>query len=279
MRIVKEEKIKALARRLIKQANIILPGDVFSSLNSAARKEKGLAADVLNICLDNADFAAKSKLPLCQDTGMAVFFVDIGESVFIEGDLNRALNSAVKEAYKINFLRKSVIKDPLFNRVNTKDNTPAIIHTRFVKGNKLKITFMPKGAGAENMSALAMLPPSAGKEGAVRFVLDTVKKAGANACPPMVIGVGIGGNFEECALLAKRALLRRIKSKHKNKNYAALEAELLKLANKLDVGPQGFGGKTTALGVFIEAAACHMAALPVAVNITCHSHRHAEGVL
>jgi len=205
--------------------------------------------------------------------------LEIGREVHVNGDIHAEINKGVKEGYAKNYLRASIVDDPVFERKNTGDNTPAVIHTKIVGGNKIKITLLPKGGGAENMSRLKMLTPSDGVNGVKDFVVETVKVADANPCPPVVVGVGIGGGFDRCAELAKAALLRPLGSKNKNKKYAALEAELLREINKLGIGPQGFGGKVTALAVHIEYEPCHMASLPVAVNIGCHSHRRAEAVL
>ena len=219
-------------------------------------------------------------MPICQDTGMACIFLDIGQDVhFIDGNLEEAINEGVRRGYKDGYLRKSIVKDPVLNRVNTKDNTPAIIYYNIVDGDKVKITVSPKGFGSENMSKIAMLKPSDGIEGVKKFILKTVEEAGPNPCPPMVVGVGIGGTFDKVALLAKKALLRPINERNKNEDYAKLEEELLKDINSLGIGPQGFGGLTTALGINIETYPTHIAGMPVAVNISCHVTRHKERVI
>ena len=251
-----------------------LPADILAAIKTAAKKEKGLPAKILNLCVKNAEIAKKELIPLCQDTGTAIIFAEVGEKLFIDGNLEEALQLGVKQGYKEGYLRKSIVADPLFTRANTKDNTPAITHITICKGDKLKLTLLLKGAGAENMSALKMFAPCSDIADIKKFILHTVKSAGAKACPPLVIGVGIGGNFEQCPLLAKKALTRAAGKSNKDKRYAALEQELLAAINALNIGPQGLGGKTTALAVNIEFAPCHMASLPVAVNIGCHSNRH-----
>jgi fumarate hydratase subunit alpha len=218
-------------------------------------------------------------MPICQDTGLAVVFVDLGQDAHVTGGaLDEAIDEGVRRGYTEGYLRKSVLGDPL-KRVNTKDNTPAVIHTRIVPGNKLKLWVVPKGGGSENMSKIAMLKPADGVEGVKKFVVESVRVASANPCPPIIVGVGIGGSFEQCAMNAKRALLREIGTKHPDEYYAALEAELLAGVNDLGVGPMGLGGRITALAVHIEAAPCHIASLPVAVNINCHAARHKTAVL
>jgi fumarate hydratase subunit alpha len=225
--------------------------------------------------LENHRLAAREQRPACQDTGLAVVFLELGQDVRIEGgDLVAAINEGVRRGYEKGYLRKSVVAEPLFERKNTRDNTPAIIHTSIVAGDKLKITLAPKGGGAENMSGVAMMIPAAGVEGVRKFVIEQVRKAGPNPCPPVVVGVGIGGNFEVAPLLAKKALVRPMGSRNPNPAYAALEDELLEAINKLGIGPQGLGGSTTALAVHVEYAPCHIASLPVAVNLNCHVSPH-----
>ena len=256
-----------------------LPADILAAIKTASKKETGLPAKILNLCVKNAEIAKKELIPLCQDTGTAIIFAEVGEKIFIDGNLEEALQLGVKQGYEEGYLRKSIVADPLFTRANTKDNTPAIVHISFCKGDKLKLTLLLKGAGAENMSALKMFAPCSDIADIKKFILHTVKSAGAKACPPLVIGVGIGGNFEQCPLLAKKALTRTAGKNNKDKRYAALELELLAAINALNIGPQGLGGKTTALAVNIEFAPCHMASLPVAVNIGCHSNRHITKIL
>jgi fumarate hydratase subunit alpha len=263
------------------EGNYDLPKDVFKAFDDAIDRETSpLGKSILEQCRKNADIAKNERVPICQDTGLSVFFVKLGEEVKVEGGLiSDAINEGVKRGYDEGYLRKSSLGDPLYNRVNTKDNTPAIIHLEIVPGDKIDITLAPKGGGAENMSRLAMLPPSAGEKGVFDFIVDTVVSAGGNPCPPTVIGVGIGGTFEKVAYLAKKALMREIGSKHADPKYAELEAKILKKINDSGVGPQGLGGNTTSFAVQIETHACHLASLPVAVNINCHAHRHSHKVL
>ncbi len=278
MRTVKASIISDTVSKLYLSCNYILPADVLAGIKKGLRSEKGLSKKNLEVLCDNAAIAVTDSIPLCQDTGLAIVFLKIGQEVRIEGDLAAAVNSGVAKAVKEGLLRSSVVKDP-FDRKNTGNNTPAIIHTEIVKGSRIEITVLAKGAGAENMSALKMLKPSEGKEGVEEFVLETVKNAGPNPCPPVIVGVGIGGNFETCALLAKKALLRKVGTSSGKKDIAKLEKGLLKKINKLKIGPSGLGGKTTALAVNIETLPCHIASLPVAVNIECHSHRHMSAVI
>jgi len=279
LREISADKITASVAALCARAAVNLPPDTLGCLKECKAREAASAKKIFDIYEQNAQAAACKKIPLCQDTGTAVIFLEIGRDAHIAGDVYAAVNKGVREGYTKNYLRASIVDEPVFERKNTGDNTPAVIHVKIVKGNKLKIILLPKGGGAENMSRLKMLTPADGVQGVKDFIVETVKLAGANPCPPVVVGVGIGGGFDGCAELAKYALTRPLGSKNKNKKYAALEAELLKLINKLGIGPQGFGGKTTALAVHVEYAPCHMASLPVAVNIGCHSHRRAEVVL
>ena len=243
-------------------------------------EEKPLARSILDKIVRNDELARERMVPMCQDTGMAVFRVKLGEEVRITGGLlEEAIQSGAAQGYCEGYLRKSVVADPLFDRVNTRDNTPAVIYYELVPGDRLDITFAPKGFGSENMSAVAMLKPADGVEGVINFVVETVKKAGPNPCPPMVVGVGIGGTFEKAAYLAKKALMRPLDVRNPDPYYAALEAELLERINALGIGPQGFGGLTTALGLNIEVLPTHIAGLPCAVNIGCHATRHAMEVL
>lgn len=262
-------------KKLFIDANMKLPCDVYNLICKFQNSEtNNTAKSVLNTLLDNVSAAEEINVPICQDTGMAVVFLKVGQDVhFVGGDITEAINNGVRAAYIDGLLRKSVVSDPL-NRINTKDNTPAIIHIEIIPGEKVEITAAPKGFGSENMSGVKMLVPAAGREGVVNAVLDIVKNAGSNPCPPMVIGVGIGGDFEQCALLSKKALCRSLETSNSNPFYAEMEEELLKKVNELGIGPQGFGGKTTALGVNIEYAPTHIAGLPVAVNIGCHVTRH-----
>lgn len=278
MREVKVGEIARAVKNLCIDANYYLPSDVTDALKEGYKKEESpIGEDVLLQILKNVEIAAQQKIPLCQDTGVAVFFIDLGQEVRITGgNLEDAVNKGVKEGYLKGYLRKSMVSDPLFKRTNTKDNTPSVIHIRIVPGNKIKIILAPKGAGAENMSMVAMLKPAEGVKGVKGFVVETVRKAGPNPCPPIIVGVGIGGNFEKAPCLAKRALLRRIGKHNPDAGYARLEDELLSKINSLGIGPQGLGGRVTALAVNIEWFPCHIASLPVAVNIQCHSARHKE---
>lgn len=278
MRQIKAALITKAVEDLFVKINLELAPDMISALKKAHKTEKDSGArSVLKVLLENASIAKKESIPICQDTGLAVIFAQIGQNVRISGgDLKSSVDQGVKQAVKKGYLRASVVNDPLI-RKNTEDNTPAILHTEIVPGNKIKLYLLAKGGGAENMSALKMLKPSDGIEGVKAFVIETVKKAGPSACPPMIVGVGIGGNFEKCAYLAKKALLRKTGANApREAHLKALESSLLKDINRLGIGPSGFGGKTTCLAVNIESAPCHIASLPVAVNIECHAHRHVE---
>lgn len=280
MRKIHSDQIIEAVKNLCIEANLVLPQDVKNALEKAEKEEISPAGkDVLNQLKENSKIAESKKRPLCQDTGTAVFFVEMGQEVCIEGSgLEDAINEGVRQGYTEGFLRKSVLGDPL-ERKNTGDNTPAIVHLKQVPGNKLKIKFAAKGGGAENMSRLAMLKPAQGVDGVKKFVIETVELAGANPCPPIVVGIGIGGNFEKSAILAKQALFRNLEEKNPAPFYADLEEELKNEINKLGIGPQGFGGTQTCLRVLIKTFPCHIASLPVAVNIQCHSARHGEIVI
>ena len=280
MRIINIKEITKTVKELSIEANYYLPDDIKEAIEKAEKNEKWpIANNILNKIIENSHIAAREKIPICQDTGMACVFVDIGQDVhIIGGNLEEAINEGVRQGYEEGFLRKSVVKDPL-HRVNTNDNTPALIYYNIVPGDKVKIMVSPKGFGSENMSRIAMLKPSDGLEGVKNFVLETVRIAGPNPCPPIVIGIGIGGNFDKVAYLAKKALLRYVNEKNVDEFYGNLEKELLKEVNKIGIGPQGFGGKTTALALNIETYPTHIAGLPVAVNINCHATRHKERVL
>ncbi len=270
------ETVKALCI----EANKILPSSVVSAINKAKKIETDvLGKEIMCDIVKNIDAAKRLNIPVCQDTGMAIVFLEIGQDVhLVGGNLYDAVNNGVREGYIEGLLRKSVVSDPL-NRVNTNDNTPAVIHTKIVEGDKVTITVAPKGFGSENMSGIRMLTPAAGREGVINAVLDIVKNAGSNPCPPMVIGVGVGGDFEQCAYISKLAVCRELGTKNHNPYYADLEAELLEKINKLGIGPQGFGGDTTALSVNVEYAPTHIAGLPVAVNIGCHVTRHKTKII
>lgn len=276
MRTVTAAAITETVARLCVEANTRLPADVEAALAAARETEDWPSAcEGLELLQQNLAVAAKQQLPICQDTGMACVFVRLGGGVRIEGDLVAAVNEGVRRGYEQGYLRKSIVADPL-RRVNTGDNTPALLTLEWTAGESLEITVAPKGAGSENMSRLAMLKPADGEEGVRRFVLETVRTAGANPCPPVIVGVGIGGSFDKAALLAKKALLRPLDAPNPDPCYAALEAQLLAEVNTLGIGPQGFGGRTTALGLSIEAAPTHVASLPVAVNMSCHATRRAS---
>ncbi|QWK19867.1 MAG: fumarate hydratase [Hydrogenobacter thermophilus] len=272
-----DEIIKAVKEIAIK-ANYELPEDVVYAFQSALEKEESqIGKEVLRQILLNAQAAKEEQMAYCQDTGVAVIFVEIGQDVHIVGgSLIDAINEGIRQAYKEGYLRASMVYDPVFERKNTKDNTPAVIHTFIVPGDRIKIVFAPKGAGSENTSRLAMLKPADGWEGVKKFVLETVKLAGPNACPPLTVGVGIGGNFELCALLSKKALLRKTGERSHDPIARKMEEELIQDINKLGLGPMGFGGTVTAVDVRVELYPCHIASLPVAVNIQCHASRHAE---
>jgi fumarate hydratase subunit alpha len=280
MRVIQSETITEAVKNMCIKANCHINDDIRDALVKGVKTEKSaVSRGVLENLLKNAEIAHNKEVPICQDTGMAVFFIEIGNEVFVEGDtITDAVNKGVSLGYTEGYLRKSVVADPL-DRVNTKDNTPAVIHYDFIKGDNIKITFAPKGFGSENKSALKMLNPSDGVDGIIDFVIETVRKAGANPCPPMVIGVGIGGTMDKAAVLAKKALTRDINTANEKPRYAELEAELLEKINKLGIGPQGMGGTTTALAVNIETYPTHIAGLPVAVNVNCHATRHAVEII
>ena len=279
MRNIDAKLIEDTVARLCIEANLCLPDDVVSAIECAEIEEPWDGAKrILSLLGDNVRIAEEKTLPMCQDTGMACVFLELGQDVHIDGDLEEAVNNGVRRGYGDGYLRKSVVCDPL-RRINTGDNTPALLSVKLVPGESLRITVMPKGFGSENMSALKMLKPADGVEGVKRFVLETVEKAGANPCPPIIVGVGIGGSFDKAAYLAKHALLRPLDKPNRDEYYAALEKELLDKINALGIGPQGFGGKTTALAVLIESMPTHVAGLPVAVNISCHATRRKSASL
>lgn len=281
MREVHVNDIIEAVRKIAIESNYFLPEDALVAYREALRKEESpLGKEVLKEIIANAELAIKEEMPYCQDTGVAVVFVEVGQDVHIVGgSLEEAINEGVRRAYTEGYLRASMVWDPVFERKNTDDNTPAVIHYEIVEGDKIKIYFAPKGAGSENTSRLAMLKPADGWEGIKRFILETVKLAGPNACPPLTVGVGIGGNFEYCAYLSKKALLRPIGERSSNEVARRMEEELMEDINKLGLGPMGFGGKVTAVDVKVELYPCHIASLPVAVNIQCHASRHKEVVI
>ena len=274
MREILAETITACVARLCVEANCRLPEDVENRIRTAREAEPWpQGQEILDRIIENFQLAHREEMPICQDTGMACVFVKLGQEVHVQGDINEAIHEGVRRGYRDGYLRKSVVRDPL-DRVNTGDNTPAVITFELVPGDRIEITLAPKGFGSENMSRIAMLRPSDGVEGVKDFVVRTVEAAGPNPCPPIVVGVGIGGTFDRAALLAKKALIRSADRPNPDPYYAALEEELLEKINGLGIGPQGFGGKTTALAVNIETYPTHIAGLPVAVNINCHVTRH-----
>ncbi len=279
MRTINAADITPKVKELCISANFELGEDVLDAFEKGLEREESHAGKaVLEQLIENARIAREERAPMCQDTGFAVFFVELGRDLHIDGDLYEAINEGVRQGYEEGFLRKSIVSHPL-NRVNTKDNTPAIVHIELVPGDRIRIIFAPKGGGSENMSSLAMLKPSDGIEGVKSFVVEAVRKAGPNPCPPIIVGVGIGGTFEKAPYLAKKALLRHVGDRSGNAADAALEEELEKKIGDLGIGPMGFGGRVTALAVHVETHPCHIASLPVAVNIQCHAARHKEVVL
>jgi fumarate hydratase subunit alpha len=280
MRDIDSGEVTDALRVLSMEANYYLGGDVIKALEKAAANEESpLGKEIINQILENAQIADRQKMPLCQDTGLAAVFVEMGQEVHLVGaGLEEAIQEGIRRGYGDGYLRKSMVEDPL-RRKNTGDNTPAVISLKMVAGEKIKIALLPKGGGSENMSAIRMMKPSDGDAGVKDFVLETVRKAGGNPCPPIIVGVGIGGSFDKCASLAKKALLREIGSHHLDPFYADMERELLERINKSGIGPQGLGGRTTALAVHIETHPCHIASLPVAVNTQCHSARHKEVII
>ncbi|WP_419785241.1 fumarate hydratase [Pseudodesulfovibrio sp.] len=278
MRTIKASDIVDAVANMCIKGNTELPDDVRNKIEQAMAEETSPSAkEVLRQLLENADLSLNTKLPLCQDCGLAVYFVEMGDQVFVEGNLTEAINEGTRKGYADGYLRKSAC-DPL-TRANTGDGTPAVIHVDIVPGDKLKITYMAKGGGAENMSRVTMLAPAQGWEGIKKFVINRVAEAGPNPCPPTVIGIGIGGTFEHAAKIAKKSLTRKLDDTHPDPKIAALEKELYEAINKLGIGPMGLGGKTTVLGVKITMEPCHLASLPLAVNVQCHSQRHEEVVL
>lgn len=280
MREVDVKLVTEAVADLCKEANYYLGDDVVKAFEAGLEEEVSpVGKEILKQLLENARIAREEEVPMCQDTGFAVVFVELGQDVhLVGGDFYEAINEGVRKGYTEGYLRKSIVSDPL-ERLNTKDNTPAVIHVDIVPGDKIKITVAPKGGGSENMSAVKMLTPAAGVKGLVDFVVETVSKAGSNPCPPVVVGVGFGGTFEKVAYLAKKALLRPLGEPNPNPFYANLEREMLEKINKLGIGPQGYGGRVTALAVHIEVFPCHIASMPAAVNINCHASRHKERII
>ena len=281
MREVNVKDLIPVVKKLCIDANYYMGEDVIAKIKEFKKKEESpTAISVLDIILENYKLAASEKMPSCQDTGIAVCFIDVGQDVhLVGGDFTEAINEGVRQGYKDGYLRKSMVDDPIIDRINTKDNTPAIIYTEIVPGDKIKITIAPKGGGSENMSEVKMMKAADGIEGVIDFVVDRVRRSGGNPCPPIIVGVGLGGNFEQSALLAKKSLLRSLNEKNPNPKWAKIEEEILEKVNNLGIGPQGLGGRTTALGVFILSKPCHIASMPVAVNVQCHAARHKSAVI
>ncbi len=281
MREIKTEDITRTTANLFEHSCHYLPQDVLAALKQASEKEKSeVARAVLDKILENVEIAAKQQIPLCQDTGAAVVMLELGQEIHISGgNLYTAINEGVRQGYANGYLRKSIVRQPFSERINTKDNTPAMIYTDIVAGDKLKITVMPKGGGSENMSRLTVLAPAQGRQGIIDFVVNRVDEAGSNPCPPVIVGVGIGGTTEKTMMLAKRALLRKIGEPNRDVEIAELEKDILKQVNNLGIGAMGYGGTITALAVHIEAFPCHIASLPIAVNLQCWCARHEQAAL
>lgn len=278
---ISAEQIIETVKKLFLDAVTILPEDVCSAFEASLKAEESvMGKSVIEQLLKNKDIAMREGLALCQDTGFSVIFIEWGNKVFFEGgDILNAVNEGVRRAYNEGFFRKSIVNDPVFDRKNTGDNTPCILHFEMVEGENVKIIAAPKGGGSENMSAIRMFRPADGLDGIKAFVLETIEKAGGNPCPPVIVGIGIGGTFEKCAMLSKKALLRKLGTRNSDLRYAQLEVELLSAINKSGIGPMGLGGRITAIEVNIEYYPCHIASLPVAVNIQCNSARHKEVIL
>jgi fumarate hydratase subunit alpha len=281
MRDIEAQEVTKTVFQLFQEANFFLSDDVLASLRQARENEESpVGREVIDRILENAKISAGEKMPLCQDTGTAVVFLELGQDAHIVGgDLYTAVNEGVRQGYDKGYLRKSMVRQPYSQRVNTKDNTPAVIHTDVVSGDRLRIIVLPKGGGAENMARLAMLPPARGRQGVIDFVVKAVDEAGSNPCPPVIVGVGIGGTAEKATLLAKKALLRKVGEPNPDAEVAELEKDILRRVNNLGIGPMGYGGRITALAVHIEVFPAHIASLPVAVNLQCHSARHKEATL
>jgi fumarate hydratase subunit alpha len=279
MREIDVKEVTSAVKEMVMNANYYLGDDVLNAIKKFEKTEESpLGKEILNQIIKNADIARERQMPLCQDTGLVAVFAEIGQEVHFNGGFNDAIQEGIRQGYGEGYLRKSVVEDPL-RRKNTGDNTPAVITTTLVPGDRVKITVLPKGGGSENMSRIKMLKPGDGEEGVKEFIVETIRIAGGNPCPPLIVGVGIGGLFDKVAHLAKKALLREVGSRHPDPYYAAMEEELLERINNTGVGPQGLGGRTTAIGVQIEVHPCHIASLPVAVNTQCHSARHRTTVI
>ena len=281
MRDIHADRITETVARLCIESNYYLGTDVLEALRSYRQEEVSpVGRKVLDQILENAEIAQQEQMPLCQDCGLTVVFLELGQEVHVVGgSLNEAISEGVRQGYQDGYLRKSMVDRPFSARINTTDNTPPVIHTTVVPGDELKIVVAPKGGGSENMSQLAMLKPADGRQGVIDFVVESVRRAGANPCPPIIVGVGIGGSAEKTMWLAKHSLLREVGQPSPDPEVAGLEAEILERVNRIGIGPQGFGGLTTALAVHVETFPCHIASMPVAVNIQCHSARHKEAVL
>ncbi len=281
MREVKADQITEVVKGLCMEANYSLGDDVFQVLEKAVEiEESSTGKEILQMIVENARIAKREQVAICQDTGFAVFFVELGQEVHIvDGDFEEAINEGVRRGYADGYLRKSIVADPVLDRKNTGDNTPAVIHTQVIPGDKIRIIFAPKGGGSENMSEVKMMKAADGIEGIKDFVVDRVKRSGGNPCPPVIVGVGIGGTFEKCALLAKKALLRPLGQRHPDHRFAEVEMDIFERANKLGIGPMGLGGRVSVLDVHIEIFPCHIASMPAAVNMQCHASRHKEAVI
>jgi len=281
VKVVDVSRVIPVVKKLCIDANYYVAKDVLAKVKEFREKEESpTGREIFDLMLENYELAAREQMPLCQDTGVAIVFVELGQDVhLVGGDFYEAINEGVRQGYKEGYLRKSMVTDPVVERKNTKDNTPALIYTDIVPGEEIKITVAPKGGGAENMSEVKMMSAADGIEGVKDFVVDRIRRSGGNPCPPVVVGVGIGGSFEQCALLAKKALLRPLTEKNPEPFWAAVEDELLERINRLGIGPQGLGGTTTALAVSILYKPCHIASMPVAVNVNCHAHRHETAII
>jgi len=281
MREINVQNLIPLVKKLCIEANYYIGQDIIDKLIEFKTKEQSpTGKEVIDILLENYRLAAKEKMPICQDTGIVVIFAEIGQNLhLIGGDFYTAINEGVRQGYKDGYLRKSIVADPVIDRINTNDNTPAIIHTTIVPGDKLKLTIAPKGGGSENMSEIKMMKAADGLQGVIDFVVDRVKRSGGNPCPPIIVGVGLGGNFEQSAILAKRALLRDLNQPNPDEKWQKIENDILEKINNLGIGPQGLGGNTTALAVHIMHQPCHIASMPVAVNIQCHVARHKSVII
>ncbi|MCF7857969.1 MAG: fumarate hydratase [Candidatus Cloacimonetes bacterium] len=276
MREINVNDLIPLVKKLSIDANYYIGEDIINKIKEFRELEESpTAVEILDVMLENYKLAAEERMAVCQDTGSAVVFVELGQDVHLtRGDFSEAINEGVRQGYHSGYLRKSIVNDPIIERINTNDNTPAIIYTDIVRGDKIKITVAPKGGGSENMSEIKMMTAAVGLEGVIEFVVDRIKRSGGNPCPPVIIGIGLGGNFEQSALLSKKALLRRLDERNPDPKWDKIENEILQKVNKLGIGPQGLGGTTTALGVSILTKPCHLASMPVAVNVQCHAARH-----